>query len=97
MKSPFPKKDKRTPEEIKTDALIERLAAKASTAEECSDVLRLMRSREELKNAKHTKLDPNVLISAGVGIAQVLVIVKGEEIRAITSKALSFVTKGRLR
>ncbi len=97
MKSPFPKKDKRTSEEIKTDELIERLAAKAATAEECSDVLRLMRSREELRSAKKIKIDPNVVISGAVGIVQVAAILKSEEIRAVTSKAISFVTKGRLR
>lgn len=97
MKSPLPKKDKRSMEEKKMDELIERLAEKAATPTEASDVLRLMKQRDEIKTAKQVKIDPNVIISGAVGLVQIAAILKTEEIKVVTSKAMGFVTKGRLR
>lgn len=97
MKSPLPKRDKRSTEEKEMDELIERLAVKAATPTEACEVMKLMRQREELKAMSKVKIDPNVIISGCVGLVQIAAILKTEEIRVVTSKALSFVTKGRLR
>lgn len=91
------KKDKRSIEERKIDELIEQLAMEADTAEKAAEVQRLMRQREEIKNTKKSKIDPNTVIGAGVGLIQVCTIVGYERFHAMTSKALSFVHKGRLR
>ena len=91
------KKDKRSVEEKKIDEQIEKLAMEASTPEDVDKVQRLIRNREEIKNCKKSKIDPNVVISGLVGIVQIGAIIKAEDLRVITSKALSFVHKGRLR
>lgn len=91
------KKDKRSHAEVKMDELISTLSDKATTPEEADKVLKLMKSREELRNCKKSKVDPNVVISAAVGLIQVGAILKVEDLKVITSKALSFVHKGRLR
>lgn len=92
-----PKKDKRSPEERKLDELIEKLANEAATADKAAEVQRLMKNREEIRNAKHSKIDPNVVIGGVVGIFQVGAIIGYERVHALTSKAISFVQKGRLR
>lgn len=91
------KEDKRSPEEVKLDALIEELANSADSAEKAAKVQQLMKNREEIRNAKRSKIDPNTVIGAAVGIVQVCTIVGYERFHAMTSKALSFVHKGRLR
>lgn len=91
------KKDKRSHAEVKMDELISTLSDKATTPEEADKVLKLMKSREELRNCKKSKVDPNVVISAAVGLIQVGAILKVEDLKVITSKAMSFVHKGRLR
>lgn len=91
------KKDKRTFEERKIDELIEKLAAEADDAAKAAEVQRLMNQREEIKNKKRSKIDPNTVIGAGVGLVQVCTIVGYERFHALTSKALTFVQKGRLR
>lgn len=91
------KKDKRSVEEKQIDELIEKLALEADTAEKATDVQRLMNQREEIRNKKKGKIDPNTVIGAGVGLVQVFTIVGYERFAAMTSKALSFVHKGRLR
>lgn len=96
-----PKKDKRTQEEIDLDNLIEKLAKNADTADKAAEVQRLMKNREEIRKTKRVPIDPNTLISVGAGMAlgltQVAIMVKHEEFNTITSKALSFICKGRLR
>lgn len=91
------KKDKRSIEEKQIDELIEKLAMEADTADKASEVQRLMNQREEIRNKKKGKIDPNTVIGAAVGIVQVVTIVGYENFHALTSKALSFVHKGRLR
>lgn len=99
MKVPFtkPKMDKRTPEEVVLDERIEKFANDADTPQKVSQVQALLKNRVEIAKSKGSKIDPNVLISAGVGIVQVCTIVGYERFHAMTSKALSFVQKGRLR
>lgn len=92
-----PKKDKRTPEEVKLDELIEELANSADSAEKAAKVQQLMKNREEIRSAKRSKVDPNTVIGAVVGVVQVCTIVGYERFHALTSKAVSFVHKGRLR
>lgn len=92
-----PKKDKRSAEERKIDELIEQLACQAKTPEEIDKVQKLMKNREEIKNSKKSKIDPNIVISGIVGLVQVGAIIKAEDLRVLTSKAMSFVHKGRLR
>lgn len=96
------KKDKRSHAEIKMDELIDQLADEAASAEEASKVLHMMKDREEVEKAKKPKIDPMLLsnlINAGVGIFQVAAIIKAEKIdfSILTSKAMGFVHKGRLR
>lgn len=96
------KKDKRTHAEVKMDELIDKLADDATTAEEATKVLRMMKDREEVEKAKKPKIDPIVLsnlINAGLGMAQVAAIIKAEKIdfSILTSKAMNFVQKGRVR
>lgn len=98
----FTKKDKRSHAEIKMDELICKFADDASTPEEADKVLRLMKEREEVNKAKKPKIDPQVLsniINAGLGLTQLAMIIKAEKIdfSVLTSKAMNFVHKGRLR
>lgn len=91
------KKDKRTKEEVKLDERIELLADQAQSPEEVGKVQQLIKNREEIKNCKKSKVDPNVVISGIVGLVQIGAIIKAEDIRVLTSKAMNFVHKGRLR
>lgn len=98
MKAPIiTKKDKRSHEEVRMDELISALSDQAQTPEEADKVLKLMKAREELKNCKKSKVDPNVVISGIVGLVQIGAILKVEDMKVITSKAMNFVHKGRLR
>lgn len=102
MNMPKLTRDKRTHAEIKMDTLIDQLADAATTPEEATKVLRMMKEREEINAAKKPKIDPmivNNVINASLGLLQLGLVIKAEKIDfSILSKtALGFVHKGRLR
>lgn len=78
---------------------VDRLADKAQTAEEIGNVQRLLKNQEEIRNEKKLRilgLDPNVVFTGAVSLVQIAAIIKAEDLRVLTSKAMSFVHKGRL-
>lgn len=94
------KKDKRSKAEQTIDEKIEQLADEAKDPDEIIKVQRMIQNQEEIKNAKkHTilGLPPETVFTGAVSLVQIGAIIKAEDIRAITSKALGFVHKERLR
>lgn len=78
---------------------VDRLADEAQTVEEIGNVQRLLKNQEEIRNEKRTKIfgvDPNVVFAGAVSLVQIGAIIKAEDIRVLTSKAMAFVHKGRL-
>lgn len=98
MKAPkITKKDKRSHEEIKMDELISKMADEADDAKSASEVMDLMKKRRELENIKKPKIDPNLAINLTANTIWILSILHVENIKTVTSKAMGFVFKGRMR
>jgi hypothetical protein len=55
---------------------------------------RAMEAIEKIRGQKR-RIDWTPIIVAGVGLVQVILILKHEELRVIASKALNFVVRGR--
>ena len=88
----FTKKDKRTDTEKLIDEEIYYLAAEAKTADECAGVIGLLEKRFPVKE----KMKPDTKAMIFANLAGILLILCFERLNIITSKALSFVMKGRV-
>lgn len=99
MNTPFTKQKDPTAEE-KIEEKVNKLADDAKTFEELDKVQRLIKNQEEIKNC-HKKtvlgIEPKDWFLGAVSMAQIIAILKVEDFKVITSKALNFVHKGRLR
>ena len=94
------KKDKKPTAEDVINEKISKFADKAETEEEVIKVQRMIQNQVEIKSAK--KIAPLGVpiehwFTGALTITQIGIIVKAEEFRGLTSKAMNFVTKGRLR
>lgn len=101
MKLPkLTKKDKRSHAEKVIEEKIDKLADEAQTPEEISKVQRMIENEQEIKNSKKKTilgLPPETVFTGVVSLVQIGAILKAEDLKVVTSKALSFVHKGRLR
>lgn len=101
MKLPkLTKKDNRSHAEKVIEEKIDRLADDAKTPEEISKVQRMIANEQEIKNGKKKTilgLPPETVFTGAVSLVQIGAILKAEDLKVVTSKALSFVHKGRLR
>lgn len=98
MKAPkLTKKDKRTHAEKKMDDLINSMADNATDAKSAGEVLDLMKKREDLASSKAKKVDPNLVLNLAANTAWIVSILHTEQVRSVTSKAMNFVFRGRLR
>lgn len=96
----FTKKDKRSHAEKVIEKKIDELADEAKTPEQISKVQQMIQNQETINNSKKKTicgLPPETVFTGAVSLVQIGAILKVEDIRAVTSKALSFVHKGRLR
>lgn len=94
------KKDKRSHAEKVIEEKINILADDAETPEDISKVQRMIQNQEEIKNSKKKTifgLSPETVFTGAVSLVQIGAIIKAEDIRALTSKAMNFVHKGWLR
>lgn len=100
MKLPkFTKKDKRPYAEKVIEKKIDKLADEAQTPEEISKVQKIIANEQEIKNGKKKTilgLPPETVFTGAVSLVQIGAILKAEDLKVVTSKALSFVHKGRL-
>lgn len=100
MKLPkFTKKDKRSEAEKIIDEKIDAYAKAANGPDEIMNAQRMIRNREEIENGKRKTilgLPPETVFTGAVSLVQIGAIIKAEELKVLTSKALSFVHKGRL-
>lgn len=101
MKLPkLTKKDKRSEAEKVIDKKIEEFAKAAEKPEEIIDAQRMIRNQEEIQNGRKKTimgLSPETVFTGVVSLVQIAAILKAEDLKVITSKALGFVHKGRLR
>ena len=96
----FTKKDKRSHAEKVIEQKIDAYADEADTPEKVTRVQAMLKNQEEIKNSKQKKilgLPPETVFTGAVSLVQIGAIIKAEDLRALTSKAMGFVHKGRLR
>lgn len=94
------KKDKRTEAEKVIDKKIEDYAKSATTADEIMKSQQMFRNRVEIQNGRKKTimgLPPETVFAGAVSLIQIGAILKVEDLKAVTSKAMAFVHKGRLR
>lgn len=94
------KKDKRSHAEKVISEKIDKLADEAQTPEEITKVQRMIANKQEIENGKKKTilgLPPETVFTGVVSLVQIGAIIKAEDLKVITSKALGFVHKGRLR
>lgn len=94
------KKDKRTHAEKVIEEKIDQYADEADTPEKVTRVQAMLKNQEEIKNSKKKTilgLPPETVFTGAVSLVQIGAIIKAEDLRALTSKAMGFVHKGRLR
>lgn len=99
MKKPFTKAHEPTAEEIIHEK-VEALAKEAESVEEIDKVQKLIQNQEAIKNSHKVVIlgiEPKDWFIGAVSMAQIIAILKAEDLKVITSKALGFVSKGRLR
>lgn len=95
----FTKRSKSEAEQV-IEEKVTAYAKKAETAEEILESQRMLENQEKIQNGKKKTilgLSPETLFTGVVSLVQIGAILKAEDIRAVTSKALGFVHKGRLR
>lgn len=101
MKLPkFTKKDNRSHAEKVIEEKIDKLADEAESPEEITKVQRMIANEQEIKNGKKKTilgLQPETVFAGAVSLVQIGAILKAEDLKVITSKAMNFVHKGRLR
>lgn len=88
-------KSKRKKQEEIIDAHIEELIMNAKTKDEISTVIALMEKRQVLDKDKK-RLDPNTVAIIAGNLLGIGLILSYEKLNVITTKALSFVIKGRV-
>lgn len=96
----FTKRDKRSEAEQEIDKKVTNYCKQASSAEEILKSQQMIKNQEEIQNGKKKTifgLPPETVFTGVVSLVQIGAILKAEDLRAVTSKALSFVHKGRLR
>lgn len=101
MKLPkITKKDKRSHAEKVIEEKIDKFADAAEKPEDIIKAQQMIRNQEEIQNGKKKTimgLPPETVFTGAVSLVQIAAILNAENFRAITSKAMSFVHKGRLR
>lgn len=96
----FVKEDKRTELEKEYDRAVERLKTYEIGTKEYDELLAFVeRLRQLVDSEKKTKpaVSPDTIVGGVLALAQIGVIVGYERFHSITSKAMGFVTKGRVR
>lgn len=100
MKDIFAKKDKRSELEKEYDTLVEHLKAIPESdkayAETLEKVEKLHALLMEEKDRKKS-ISPETVLGVVANALSIVMILKHEQMHSITSKALNFVTKGRVR
>lgn len=94
------KKDKRSHAEKVIDEKIDKYADDAQKPEEICKVQQMIQNQQTIRNGKKNTifgLAPETVFTGAVSLVQIGAIIKAEDLRAITSKAMAFVHKGRLR
>lgn len=101
MKLPqFTKKDKRSHAEKILDEKIDAFIDDAKQPDEIMQGQRMLKNRQEYENDKKKTIlgcSPETVFVGVVSLAQIGAIIKAEDLKVLTSKAMSFVHKGRLR
>lgn len=78
------------------EELHEELALYDKHSEEYADVIKQLTNLYELEQKLKVKVDPNTALVVAGNLLGILAILKYEQFNVITSKALSFVIKGRV-
>lgn len=100
MNKVFVKKDKRSEIEKERDDAIKLLKAKIPGSDGYLDQLKIIERLDKLVSDEKSRKQhpsPDTIVTGLVGCAQVGAILFREEFHSVTSKALSFVIKGRVR
>ena len=90
----FTKKETRTDVEKEVDGKIEELSKAAKTSKDVEDVLDLQKKRNELNEKEQFDWAPVIVIAGNITVC--LLTLNFEKIDILTTKALSFVIKGRV-
>lgn len=99
MNKPFTNADKKDPEKV-IEEKIQELADSAKSIDEIDKVQRLIKNQVDIKESKKVRLlgiEVKDWFVGVVSMSQLLAILKFEDMKVLTSKALNFVHKGRLR
>lgn len=93
-------RDKRTPLEKEYENAVLMLRACAPMSEDYDSQLRTVEKLHELllaEKEQKKKLEPGEMLEAGLRALSILAILEHEQLHNITTKAMQFVSKGRLR
>lgn len=99
-KKVFAKKDKRTELEKERDEAVKLLRSETPGTDGYTARLEAVERLDKLisaESARKSHVDPNAVLAGAVGLLQVGAILGKERIYNVTSKALPFVFKGRVR
>lgn len=99
MNKPITNGNKKDPEKV-IEEKIQELADSAESIEEIDRVQRLIKNQVDIKESKKVRLlgiEVKDWFVGVVSMSQLLAILKFEDMKVLTSKALNFVHKGRLR
>ncbi len=92
-------KDRRTNLEREIDEILAVMNGEDPSTEfydKCSRQLERLYKLKTVDKTDRKPLDPNQLVAAGVSIGSILLIMKFEELRVITTKAFGLIHKPRL-
>ena len=91
------KRDRQTKLERERDAVLDTMNGMDPSTEEYSAMAKnLVQIMDALSKDKERKIDWTPIISGGVALLQIVIILKYEELNVISTKAFSFVGRGRV-
>jgi hypothetical protein len=90
----FTKHNKKNEVERLIDEHLEVMLVEAETKEDISEVLLLMERYRELKKKKH--FSPDTLLVVAGNLLGIVLILNYEKLNVVTTKALTFVIRGRV-
>lgn len=93
------KAKEKTPLEMIIEERIETLKIQdpETDTEKIENLERLVGIRESLKDEPRYKIDPNVILTVGGNLLLGLAILRHEQFNVISTKAMGFFTKGKIR
>lgn len=100
MKKVFVKKDKRTELEKEYDNAVKLLKAYIPSSDVYNDQLEIVERLHKMlmeEDDHKKKVSPDAILNGCVGLLQVGAILWREQLHNVTSKAIGFVFKGRVR